>query len=98
MENFDLKKYLAESKITEKELNEITPTGIGRKAAEGYGTTIADIFEKDLFPKYGYDRTDGYVGVKAKRAGMSKEDYIKDSKQFVVNIVLGIVKNKLGIN
>jgi hypothetical protein len=49
---------LAESKITEKELNEITPTGIGRKAAEGYGTTIADIFE--------YDRTDGYVGVKAK--------------------------------
>ena len=98
MENFDLKKYLAESKITEKELNEITPTRIGKREAEEYGTTIADIFEKDLFPKHGYDRTDGYVGVKAKRAGMSKEDYIKKSKRFAVNIVLGIVKSKLGID
>ena len=100
MDNFNFKKYLAEGKLLkEEELNEeIVPQRFGRRDLEKHSTMIANIFEKDLFPKHGYDRTDGYIGVVAKRAGMSKEDYIKKQQSMFVNIILNNAKRKLGID
>ena len=98
MENFNLKKYLVENKSLKKELNEVINQGFGKRAVEEYRTMIANIFEKDLFPKHGYDRTDGFIGVKAKRAGMSKEDYIKKQQSMFVNAILNNAKRKLGID